>query len=67
MDYTYTSEPDPRYGFHRVLYFYARGPSDPPGNQYVWRCLKCDQSPAAGHLSNCPISNRKALEPAGNT
>lgn len=51
---TFSGEPETVNGFTRTLYFYSRGPGDPPGNQWIWMCGTCDQVPERGHAPDCP-------------
>jgi hypothetical protein len=54
IDVTVTSHQHDGNGFWQVLYFYQRGPGDPPGNMYLWMCETCDQVREKGHAPDCP-------------
>jgi hypothetical protein len=56
---TVTSTPEHGLGFVvRTLYFYERGPGDPPGNCEVFTCRDCVRTAEQGHSLDCPQHER---------
>lgn len=56
-----TSTPKEAYGLGFVVptvFFYHRGPNDPPGNRQGFTCRDCDQEERDGHHVNCPQFSR---------
>jgi hypothetical protein len=37
-----------------TLYFYQRGPNDPPGNCEILTCRDCVRTAEQGHSPDCP-------------
>lgn len=67
-DATVTSTPEYGEGFVvPTVFFYARGPGDPPGNRSGFTCRDCHHESHQGHHHDCPQSplarfNRAAEE-----